>query len=160
MTRLEVSRTLAAPPERVWRAFTEPAALAAWFWPERFGPTAEVDLRTGGRFRIAGPRVGMAVSGDYVEIEPPKRLVFTWQWDGEAEQTLVTVTLVAVADGTDLTVVHERFADDTSRDNHVQGWSDCLDRLPAWLAAPPRPAGGPSRVDHEVGDPTHRRTCN
>jgi uncharacterized protein YndB with AHSA1/START domain len=91
----------------------------------------------------------MAVSGEYVEVEPPGRLVFTWQWDGEDERTLVTVDLTATAGGTDLRLVHESFVDDAARDSHAQGWSDCLDRLPAWLALP-------QSVDHEVGGPTHR----
>lgn len=137
MTALEISRSFTAPPERVWWALTDPAALAAWFWPERFGTTAEVDLRPGGRFRIAGPLVGMAVSGEYAEVVPPDHLVFSWQWDGEDERTLVTVELTATASGTDLRLVHDRFADDATRDSHAQGWSDCLDRLPAWLAAQP-----------------------
>ena len=133
MTELTISRTLAAPLDRVWRAFTDPAALVAWFWPQRFAPTAEVDLRVGGRYRIGGPAVGMAVSGEYVTVEPPHKLVFTWVWDGEPGETLVTIELAAAGTGTELALRHERFADDAGRDNHAQGWHDCLDRLPEWL---------------------------
>jgi uncharacterized protein YndB with AHSA1/START domain len=129
MTELTITRTLAFPVDRVWRAMTDPAALAAWFWPQRFAPTAEVDLRVGGRYRIDGPAVGMAVSGEYVTVEPPHKLVFTWVWDGEADETLVTVDLTPTAGGTDLTLRHERFADDETRDQHAQGWHDCLGRL-------------------------------
>ena len=75
MTELTITRTLAAPADRVWRALTDPAALVAWFWPQRFSPTAEVDLRVGGRYRIDGPAVGMAVSGEYVTVDPPHKLV-------------------------------------------------------------------------------------
>jgi uncharacterized protein YndB with AHSA1/START domain len=134
MTELTVNRTLAAPADRVWRALTDPAALAAWFWPQRFAPTADVDLRVGGRYRIDGPAVGMAVSGEYVTVEPPHKLVFTWIWDGEPGETLVTIELTPSDTGTELTVRHERFADDANRDNHAQGWLDCLDRLPEWLS--------------------------
>ena len=133
-TRLHLSRTLAAPTDRVWRALTDPTALAAWFWPDRFATTAEVDLRVGGRFRIASPAAGMAVSGEYRTVDPPRRLAFTWQWDGEAEETLVTLELTGSGAGSELVVVHERFADDAGRDSHLKGWSDCLDRLPGWLA--------------------------
>ena len=138
MTDLTINRTLAFPVERVWGAMTDPAALAAWFWPQRFSPTAEVDLRVGGRYRIDGPAVGMAVSGEYVAVEPPRRLVFTWLWDGETEETLVTVDLTATETGTELSLRHERFADAEAAKSHAQGWDDCLDRLPEWLA---RPAG-------------------
>jgi uncharacterized protein YndB with AHSA1/START domain len=137
-TELHIRRTLTAPPDRVWRALTDPAALAAWFWPRRFAPTAEVDLRVGGRYRIAGPGVGLAVAGEYVTVEPPQRLVFTWRWDGEPDETLVTVVLTANGEHTDLAVTHERFTGDAQRDDHAKGWSDCLDRLPAWLAADAR----------------------
>jgi uncharacterized protein YndB with AHSA1/START domain len=134
MTELTINRTLAAPADRVWAALTDPAALAAWFWPRRFAPTAEVDLRVGGRYRIDGPAVGMAASGEYVTVEPPHKLVFTWVWDGEPGETLVTIELTPAGTGTELTLRHERFADDAGRDSHAQGWHDCLDRLPQWLS--------------------------
>jgi uncharacterized protein YndB with AHSA1/START domain len=133
MSDLTITRTLAFPVDRVWRAMTDPAALAAWFWPQRFGPTAEVDLRVGGRYRIDGPAAGMAASGEYVTVEPPHKLVFTWVWDGEPGETLVTVDLTPTAGGTELTLRHARFPDDQQRDQHAQGWYDCLDRLPEWL---------------------------
>ena len=90
-SELTVRRTLPAPVDRVWRALTEPKALAAWFWPDRFETTVDVDLRAGGRYRIHGKP--MAVSGEYVEVDPMTRLVFTWRWDGETHESLVTMTL-------------------------------------------------------------------
>jgi uncharacterized protein YndB with AHSA1/START domain len=79
----------------------------------------------------------MAVSGEYVAVEPPHRLVFTWLWDGETAETLVTVELTTTDAGTRLLLTHERFADDDAgreaAKNHAQGWDDCLDRLPGWL---------------------------
>jgi uncharacterized protein YndB with AHSA1/START domain len=87
---LRLQRALAAPPERVWRALTDPAALTGWFWPERLDPTAEADLEVGGRYRIASPTAGMAVAGSYLKLAPPRRLACTWSWDGEDTETLVT----------------------------------------------------------------------
>jgi uncharacterized protein YndB with AHSA1/START domain len=133
-TPLEVRRTLPYPSGRVSRALTDPSALAAWFWPKRFATTAEIDLRIGGRYRIDGLAAGMAVSGEYIAVEEPRRLVFTWQWDGEPDKTLVTIELTAHEQATDIVISHEQFSDDATRDNHVQGWADCLDRLPDWLA--------------------------
>jgi uncharacterized protein YndB with AHSA1/START domain len=130
---LEVNRSLAFPADRVWRALTDPAALAAWFWPQRFATTVEVDLRVGGRFRIDGPGAGTAVAGEYVAVDPPRRLVFTWRWDGELDETLVTVELRPIQTGTELVLVHERFATEALRDDHAKGWADCLDRMPGWL---------------------------
>ena len=134
-TSLQLRRTLSHPPERVWRAFTDPTALAAWFWPTRFATKAEIDLRVGGRYRIDAPGVGMAVSGVYLQIDPPARLAFTWRWDSDSEETVVNVDLVPTEAETELVITHDRFAGDSDRDNHAQGWEDCLDRLPGWLSA-------------------------
>jgi uncharacterized protein YndB with AHSA1/START domain len=134
---IRIRRTLPAAPERVWRALTEPAALCSWFWPaSTFGTTAQVDLCEGGGYRIDGPQAGLSVSGRYITVEPPKRLVMTWQWAGEDDGTLVTIELAPDGDGTELTLVHEGFTDGIVRDENAQGWADCLGRLPAWLAQP------------------------
>lgn len=107
----------------------------AWFWPAAsFGTTAEIDLRPGGRYRIEATRAGMAVSGEYLKVEAPVLLAFTWQWDGEDETTEVTIRLTATADGCLLDLIHDRFGAETARDDNARGWSDCLDRLPGFLA--------------------------
>ncbi len=134
MTELTVSRALAAPPERVWRAFTNPEELAAWLWPGSWQTEVQADVRVGGRYRIASPVSGMALTGEYVAVDPVTRLVQTWRWDGEDEETLVTITIEPATDGSTLTVLHERFDSHESRDNHLQGWNDCLDRLPSHVA--------------------------
>jgi uncharacterized protein YndB with AHSA1/START domain len=136
MTRLEITRILSAPPERVWHAFTDPADLTAWFWPH-LAATVVTDPQVGGRFRIdatRGPQADFGITGEYVAVEPPHRLVFTWRWHGEAEETMVTIELAGTDDGkTTMRLVHERFADPSDRDAHAQGWHDCLDRLPTVL---------------------------
>lgn len=132
---LHLNRTLDAPIDRVWRAFTDPAALAAWFWPARLGTTADLDLREGGRYRLAGTAAGFAVSGEYLTVREPTLLVFTWQWDGEVEVTRVTLALSPTGSGTDLTLTHELFDAAEERDKHAEGWYDCLDRLPGHLSA-------------------------
>lgn len=134
MTELRVERRFAASPERVWTAFTSAEALAAWMWPGAWGTTAAVDLRPGGSYRIASDAMNMAVSGEYVAVEPFSRLVQTWRWDGDDEETLVTVTIAAANEGSLLTLVHERFATDDEASSHLQGWNDCLDRLPSYLS--------------------------
>lgn len=131
---LRIHRLLPAPPDRVWRALIDPAALAAWFWPQAsYGTVAETDPRPGGKYRIEAPKAGIAAAGEYVTVEPPRRLVMTWRWADEPTETLVTIELKEAAEGTALTLRHERFDTDESRDNHAQGWSDCFDRMPEWL---------------------------
>ena len=133
MTELTVTRQLTSTPERVWRAFTTADEMAAWVWPEAWDATSELDLRVGGRFRVASTRV--SVSGEYVAIEPHRRLVTTWRWDGDEHETLVTYAFEPIEAGTLLTIVHERFETIEDRDSHEQGWNDCLDRLPQHLAS-------------------------
>jgi len=134
MSELTLTRTLAAPPQRVWDALTSPQ-IANWLWPTTWNTRAEVDLRVGGSYTIGSDVAQMAVSGEYVEIAPVERLVETWRWEGEEQETLVTIT-VAPSDsgGTDLMIVHERFHSPEERENHVQGWIDCLERLPWFLS--------------------------
>lgn len=133
MTELLIERTIPASPQRVWAAFTTAEGLAAWLWPGSWQATAEVDLRVGGRFRIASSEKGIAVAGEFVSIEEPGRLVQTWRWEGDPEETLVTYTFEPSGEGTALTILHERFDSAEDRDSHVQGWNDCLDRLEPYL---------------------------
>ena len=133
MTELTVTRLLAAPPERVWRAFTEPTELAAWFWPGSWDAAVTIDLRVGGRYRVSSASAGMAFGGEYLVVDPIDLLRQTWQWEGEDEETLVTIRFTPDGLGTELEIVHERFASDEDVASHLQGWNDCLDRLPAFV---------------------------
>src|SRR5690242_1409336 len=111
----ELQRRFRASPERVFRAWTRPAALREWWCPA--GWTAgeiEVDLRVGGTYRIAmtrnagGPPV--AVAGQFLEVDPPERLVYTWCWEGaftEMPATLVSLDLSGSAEDTLLTLRHD-----------------------------------------------------
>jgi uncharacterized protein YndB with AHSA1/START domain len=131
VTRLQITRLFSAPPERVWAAFTRPEALTAWFWPARLSPAVTADVRPGGRYRIEA--TGMAVSGEYREVTEPTRLVFTWRWDGEADESLVTIELAAHDGKTELQLTHEQLDDQNTADMHAQGWNDCLERLVDWV---------------------------
>ncbi len=134
-TALTLGRLIAAPRSDVFRAWTEPELLARWWWPARFRTTYEVDLRPGGRWRFRTddlPDLGvLTVGGAFLEVRASERLVYTWVWEeGAAEgETLVTVEFRDRGDQTEVHVTHERFADGRARDEHVQGWADCLERL-------------------------------
>lgn len=134
MAELRVNREFTAPPERLWAAFTSPDALAAWMWPPSWATVAEVDLRPGGRYRIASETMDMAVAGVYESIESPTSLTQTWKWDGEAGQTVVTLTIAAIDSGSRLTLVHDGFPTAEEASIHLQGWNDCLDRLPGYVS--------------------------
>lgn len=137
---LDVSRVLNAPREKVFAAWTDPAAMQQWFAPPPATvPHAESDPRPGGRYvvQMQGPDgTQFTVRGKYLEVVRPERLVFTWSWDGPSpEETTVTVTLRSVTGGTEVTVRHERFTTDESRSKHAEGWNGCLDKLAAYVAA-------------------------
>ena len=141
-TSLRISRRIEADPDTVFRAWTEPAEMKKWYCPE--GGTvddAEADLEIGGRFRVAMrmPDGVHVASGVYREIERPRRLVFTWRWEGgegpKEGETLVTVELHDKDGATELVLTHERFADTDARDGHEQGWTSALTRLEAHLTA-------------------------
>jgi uncharacterized protein YndB with AHSA1/START domain len=127
---LRLSRRFKAPREAVFRAFTDPAALAEWFGPEGVDVTnVEVDLRTGGAYSMVfnetdGDTHGL--SGTYREISPPERLVMTWVWDHGAMagiETLVTIELAEAGAETEFTLIHEKLPSRNALDMHSQGWT-------------------------------------
>lgn len=139
---LRLSRLYPVAPEKVWRAWTDPQALSAWFGPGEPNSVtlAEIDLRPGGRWRI-GFRTpdGEAheVGGEYVEVVPPEKLVFSWAWHSTPERvSRVTLLLRAAEGGTALDFRHERFFDQAARDGHAHGWSLTFEKLDAWVRRP------------------------
>jgi uncharacterized protein YndB with AHSA1/START domain len=138
MTTITLSRRIAAPPARVFAAWTDVDQLAAWWWPQLAGTTYDVDARPGGHYRIASPALGVTVTGVYTEVDPPQRLVFTWVWEdaGGAEPVEDTVVVTFEPDdgGTHVTVAHTSSAHDADG-GAEQGWNDVLDRLVRLCAA-------------------------
>lgn len=129
-----IDRSLPASPERVFQALTSPDDLLVWWWP--WQPTVEVDAHPGGRYRFTTvhPRAGaMAVGGVYREVAAPGRLEYTWRWEGDELETVVTISLAGRGDRTELSLCHAGWPTEAARDDHVRGWSDCLDRLEAHL---------------------------
>lgn len=141
-TTLALTRTFAAPRDRVFRAWTEPEELKKWWGAadDFTTPIAEVDLRVGGRYRLGmkppDRDVVYIVGGTYREVRRPAKLVYTWSWEGgDGSETLVTVEFHDRGSSTEVTLTHEHFADDKVRDEHAKGWNGCLDRLARMLQA-------------------------
>jgi uncharacterized protein YndB with AHSA1/START domain len=129
----EIKAHLGAPPERVWAALTDADALAAWYWPASTEPRVTSDPVVGGRFALTTPNAEMGFSGEYRELDPPRRMVQSWRWAGEQTDSRVTIELIPTGGGTDLVVLHDRLDDETA-ELYRQGWESCLSRLPAYLA--------------------------
>ncbi len=132
---LVVRRTIAAPPARLFAAWTTPAHLRAWWGPVGVRCVgAEVDLRVGGGYRIENElpdgRV-LVISGTFERIESPTTLVYSWQLADEPVSR-VTVQFLAIEAGTEVIVTHTRVHSRAARDEHELGWNGCLDGLRAW----------------------------
>jgi uncharacterized protein YndB with AHSA1/START domain len=143
-TLLRLERKFNAPAQAIFDAWTSPEMLRRW-WPAGSDwetPVAEVDARVGGSLRLVmrspdGEEFGGG--GEYLEITPPKRLVFTWTWDGheghEGTQ-LVEVEFRQRDDGATTVVLTNRgLRDEESRRSHRQGWEASFDNLDRVLAA-------------------------
>lgn len=131
---LTLVRRIKAPPAKVFAAWTEPDMMAGWFGPSSTKVArAEADPRAGGRFHVvmhATDGEVHDVSGTYREVVPGRKLVFSWAWKSTPErESLVTVSLRPVEEGTELTLTHEQFFDEAARDGHRGGWTDALDKL-------------------------------
>jgi uncharacterized protein YndB with AHSA1/START domain len=135
---VRVERTFRAPAQAVFDAWTSPEVMRRWWHadPDWETPVAEVDLRVGGGFRIAmsapdGER--HTAIGEYTVVDPPRRLAFTWTWEGE-EDSLGADTLVEVEfherDGaTTVVLEHSGLASDETARSHTEGWENVLENL-------------------------------
>ncbi len=139
---LTITREYAAPPERVWRAWTDPQALKQWWATSGNDRTSlvELDVRVGGRYRICfGGADGNdhEAAGTYQEVVKPRKLVFTWSWPRTTPErvSLVTILFNAKGTGTELVFKHEQVADETARDNHKRGWTGLLEKLAEFVEA-------------------------
>ena len=138
---LTLTREYQAPPESVWRAWTDAKALKQW-WGQPGEPvaTAELDVRVGGRFRICfGGEDGNEheAVGVYTEVVRNRKLVFTWTWPRTTpeRESLVTITFNAKGGGTEFVFRHEGFMNEKARDDHKGGWTGILENLAHFLRA-------------------------
>jgi glutathione S-transferase len=142
---VQVRRVIAAPREEVFRAWTDPELFRQWFRPTGgSSPSAEMDVRVGGRYRVAMKPPGLLYHafGEYLEVHRPERLVFTLGWESvplvELTDSVVTVELAERGDGTEVVITHERLPTRPLRGLHRGGWRSCLRKLDRLLAAQTR----------------------
>jgi uncharacterized protein YndB with AHSA1/START domain len=131
-TTVHLERLLPASVSEVFTAWTDPALMAKWLAPTGHAEV-ETDLRVGGQFRVTmiDDDVQLEHTGEYLVIDPPRRLSFTWRspyTGGHASQ--VDVTLRARGPATLLVLSHKRLPY-TTRSSHEGGWVTILERLAA-----------------------------
>ena len=142
---LRLTRTIKAPPQKVFDAWVDPAQRMQW-WRANEDMTCDLctfDAKVGGAYRINmkspdGEHEYITV-GEILEYDPPHRLVTTWTWEVDCRQpgdtspptvgTIVTLDFKPVKGGTELTLTHTGFADAPQRDDHHKGWTGCLNTL-------------------------------
>ena len=122
---LEIERTFDARAEEVFEAWTSEEVMRRWFYgqPGWETPTAEVDLRVGGRVRIVmrDPEGGEdhGASGEYKVVDPPRRLAFTWHWDDQdSERQLIELEFIERDGATTVRMTSHGIATEERRDSH------------------------------------------
>ncbi|MGE0424523.1 MAG: SRPBCC family protein [Reyranellaceae bacterium] len=135
---IRLHRVLKAPPERVYRAFLDPAANAKFLPPNGYTCTVhEMDARVGGRFRMSFTNFSgggsHAFGGEYLELKPNERLVYTDRFDDPnlPGEIRVTVDLKKVSCGTEMHIVQEGIPDVIPAEACYLGWQDTLNQLAA-----------------------------
>ena len=135
---MELQVELAAPVERVWDAIATPAGLASWWWTHWDDTTVTADVRVGGTYRFAAASAGVAVEGEFVTVQAPHVLGFTWRWidaDGVTTDEACEMRLEPAADGTTLTVRHTGpWTDDSAASDYRAGWTFTLGQLATVVA--------------------------
>jgi uncharacterized protein YndB with AHSA1/START domain len=130
---VELERRIAAPRETVFPYFTDPDRHRLWQ-----GIAVELDPRPGGLMRITHNSDGFISRGQFIEIEPPHRLVFTWGWEGNDDvppgESTVEIVLEADGDGTILRLRHSGLPSEPACEIHSYGWGVGLDQLVGVLA--------------------------
>lgn len=127
MTELEVSIKVEASPATVFRYFTDRDRLLQWQ-----GVSAEIDPRPGGIYKVDVTGRDVAV-GEFVEVVPDERVVFTWGWEGNdgvpPGSSTVEVTLTPQGDDTIVKLRHFGLPDEDAAKQHTEGWDHYLERL-------------------------------
>lgn len=137
---IRISRTFNAPRKLVWQAWTTPAMLVHWFGCAAFSTIdAEADVREGGRWRVvmrAPDGTDYPAYGTYTAVRPIGHLAFTHQWEKQVagvnpadHRTLVTVDLHEEGQRTRMEFRQTGLATEASRDSHIGGWCDSMDKL-------------------------------
>ncbi len=137
---LTTSRQIKAPARRLYDAWLDPK-IAGRFLTACDGVAATdiaIDPRVGGSFHVVMPTgdgAGILHSGEYLELEPGRKIVFTWNSQHVNPGTVVTITFREADGVTEVVLTHVKFADKAKRDGHLKGWTMILDTYARTVAA-------------------------
>jgi uncharacterized protein YndB with AHSA1/START domain len=140
---LRMERTFDAPADKVFDAWTSEEVMRRWWHadPDWDTPVAEVDLRLGGAVRVVmrDPRTDTEYGGGgfYTEIDRPRRLAFTWIWDGNDTRQLIEIDFEEAGGLTTVRFTHRDLWDEQAVRSHEDGWGRAFDNLARTLAQVP-----------------------
>ena len=153
---LRMTRTFDATPERVFAAWTNPDHFGEWFGPVGMKTVqCDIDAKVGGAWKLMGEgenipgrdhtgRVRPTVSGKYLEIEPPTRLVFTWAWHEKddfasprGQESIVTIQFKPAGERTEMVFTQAVFKEEQALAAHNRGWTESFDKLGDFLRRAP-----------------------
>ena len=131
---VQLRRRLSAGAEQIFDLWTKPDLMVRWQspFPGAVDCKASCDLRPGGAFSLVMTSADSSreVSGTYVQIDRPRKLVFTWIGPlTNHVTTLVTVELIPIGDQTEIVLTHERLPTPAMHEGHTKGWGHILDHL-------------------------------
>jgi uncharacterized protein YndB with AHSA1/START domain len=133
---VKIHRVIKAPPERIYKAFTDPAAMAKWIAPNGFTCTVHhMDVRVSGTFKMSFANFATGHShsfgGEYLELKPNEKLCYTDQFDDPNLPGVLTVTVLlkAVSCGTELNVTQDGIPDVIPLEMCYLGWQDSVRQL-------------------------------
>lgn len=140
---VRLNKLVQAPAQKVYDAWLDPAQIKRWWMPgeKAVCTNAQVDARVGGSYRIAMGE--MAGVGTFVELDPPHRIVMTWNWEGGppmAVNSQITIELFEIDNphasddnpiprATEIVFTHDRLATAIERSEHTGGWWSVLQAL-------------------------------
>jgi len=152
--KVTIKRTINASRAQIYDAWTKPELMQRWFFPRNGSAKTTADLRIGGQYThdmilpadqnvdckptdvveptAAGTKV-YRHSGEYLELKPPEKLVFTWN-SPSVQNTRVTVELREVGEATEITLTHELLSTAEERASHTGGWNECLSNLASYVS--------------------------
>ena len=130
-----MERTYEASAQAVFDAWTSEEVIRRWWHAGRDWetPEVEIELRVGGVVRVVmrNPHkdIEYGGGGQYTEVDPPRRLAFTWIWDGDSTRQLIEIDFEEVDGVTKVTFTHSGLWDEESVRSHESGWGTTFDNL-------------------------------
>ena len=136
---LELSYFIESTSEEVFSAWTDADKMVKWMGPGNVVcEKVEIDLKVGGQYNInmntdEGVRIA---KGEYKEIVPNEKLVFTWEWEGGTFQnSLVSIVFTHQDNGTLISLHHTLLPNKENAQHHTQGWEGCIIKLESYLSS-------------------------